>query len=70
MVPKPSYTSALAIFSAFMSLVYIGLGIFLLTTNYGTMLGPTMGLVVGLVLIAMGLLRAANAYTKYKNLKN
>jgi hypothetical protein len=70
MVPNPRFTSTLAIFSAFMSLVYIGLGIFLLTTNYGTMLGPTMGLVVGLVLIAMGLLRAANAYTKYKNLKD
>jgi|688.fasta_scaffold2183538_2 hypothetical protein len=67
MAKRFSYSLALAIFSAFMSLIYIGLGIFLLTTDYGIMIGETMGIVVGVVLISMGILRGIGAYQKFKS---
>jgi hypothetical protein len=59
-----------AIFSAFMALVYIGLGIFYLTTDYGVMVERKIGTWPGYLLILFGLYRAFGAYQKIKSLKD
>jgi hypothetical protein len=77
MSKKSTLPLVLAIFAAFMALVYIGLGLFLLTTDYGIIArdtvssyaGGTIGKVFGYVLVGMGIFRSIGAYQKLKSAK-
>lgn len=69
MSKKSSLPLVLAIFSAFMALVYVALGIFYLTTDYGVMVERKIGKWPGYLLIAFGLFRAYTTYQKFKSLK-
>lgn len=53
-----------------MGLLYIALGIFLLSGKSAPIITDTMTVIIGIVLICMGLLRSYSAYTNYKNTKN
>ncbi|UPT68135.1 MAG: hypothetical protein M0D57_05615 [Sphingobacteriales bacterium JAD_PAG50586_3] len=52
-----------------MAVIYIALGVFYLTTDYGVMVERKIGTWPGYLLIAFGLYRAFGTYQKFKSLK-
>lgn len=65
---KPNIRFALAIFAAVMAVVYLGLGIFLLTNDIaiGGTTDGTLRNIIGIVLVAMGILRGLKAFQQIK----
>lgn len=69
MSKKSTLPLVLVIFSALMAVIYIALGVFYLTTDYGVMVERKIGTWPGYLLIAFGLYRAFGTYQKFKSLK-
>lgn len=59
----------MAVFSAFMAVLYFGVGIFLIVGDkkfMNQLVNPTMMVIFGVVLLFMGVLRGLRAYQLFK----